>query len=294
MATPPIAFQNLDPITAQLGLLVGLIQLGSQPNSYSLNLDWFTDPVSSLKSIPGAKNSLLTLLRAILGKPASTSPDGRAWYPIQPSGALSNFYVVLPKDNSGATAIVGLGIMNSYTEGEFTITPNLYFPLFLLPISGNPLVLGQTTSPIEVVLNAKDIQERFTSNNVSFDGLSFKGNICFAETGSSFSLTFLDVQPTGQTDTYTTLKDLLGSSAPDWLNAVLGRPTVTNWLNQKIGTSNETLGLLLIALGLLKQSGTQYQVGDLSKFTSQTPLQIVETFCFTVLKQLANNTNPLV
>jgi len=294
MATPPIAFQNLDPITAQLGILIGLIQLGNQPNSYSLNLDWFADPVSSLKTIPGAKNSLLTLLRDLLGKPASTSPDGRAWYPIQQSGALSNFYVVLPKDNSGTTAIVGLGIMNSYTEGEFTITPDLYLPLFSLPISGNPLVLGQPNSPIEVVLNLKDTNERFTSNNVSFDGLSFQGNICFAGTGSSFVLNFLDVQPTNQKATYTTLTDLLNSSATDWLNAVLGRPTVTNWLNQKIGTSNETLGLLLIALGLLKQSGTQYQVGDLSKFTSQTPLQIVETFCFTVLKQLASNTSPLV
>ncbi|MBW4464895.1 MAG: hypothetical protein KME07_05580 [Pegethrix bostrychoides GSE-TBD4-15B] len=300
MTTSPIVFANLDPISADLGLLIGLLQKGTEANSYLLNLDWFEDPIASLKSIPSATVGLLTLLRDLLGAASANPPDERAWYPIQPQGELSNFYVVLPKD-SDSNAVIGLGVTHTYadTDGEIVITPKLYFPLFSLPITGNPFVLGQANNPIEVVLNIQDTKERFTGKDqqgqaISFDGFQLDGNICFAETGSSFSLNFLDIQPPEAQSTYTTLADLLNSSALDWLNIVLGRPTVTTWLNQKLGSSNETPGSLLVALGLLKLSGTQYEVGDLSKFTTESPLSILEGFVFTVLNQLASNTNPLV
>ncbi len=293
---------TLDPISAQLGVLIGLLQPTTLANSYTLNFNWFDDPITPLKRIPSDTNDLLTLLRDVLGAASANPPDDRAWYPIQSTGALSNLYVVLPKDN-GSSAVIGLGITHTYTDttGEIVIIPKLYFSLFSLPVTGNPFVLGQVNTPIEVVLNIKDTKEKFTGKDqqgkdISFDGFQLDGNICFAGTGSSFSLNFLDLQPSGSQSTYTTLADLLNSasSAIDWINIVLGRPTVTTWMNQKLGTSNETPGSLLVALGLLQLSGTQYEVGNLSQFTSQSPLQILEHFFFTVLQQLASNTNPLI
>lgn len=303
---------NLDPIAAQIGLLIGLLQTATPANSYTLNFDWFADPITPLKRIPSDTNDLLTLLRDILGAASTNPPDERDWYPIQPTGALSNLYVVLPKDN-GSSAVIGLGMTHTYTDtaGEIVITPKLYFPLFALPVTGDPFVLGQANTPIEVVLNIKDTKEKFTSQDqqgkpISFDGFELDGKICFAGTGSSFNLNFLDLQPSNSQSTYSTLADLLNSasSAIAWINLVLGRPSVTTWLNQPLGTSTETPGSLLVALGLLQlsasqysasqYSASQYEVGDLSQFNAQPPLQILEHFFFTVLKQLASNTNPLI
>nr|RNJ67924.1 MAG: hypothetical protein EDM05_17615 [Leptolyngbya sp. IPPAS B-1204] len=297
--------QDIHPVIVELSVIIGIFQ--QIQNSYFLDLDWFQNPAPALKNIPNERTNLLTLLRELLGNPIpNPPPDGRAWYTITQQGKPTPCYVVLPKDDSGTSSTIGIGLLYPYADGNVTVTPRLYMPLLALPISGNPVITGQTNNsvayPIEIGLDLKNTQDHFTSGNVSFDGLELLGKVLFAGTGSSFQLSFLDVQPPG-TGPFTTIQELLNSLPglglpKDWINVVLASQDVINFLNQKIGTSNETPGTLLVDMGLLQASGQAsgqpYVLGDLAKFRNQSPQTLLENFFFTVLSQLSNNTNPLI
>ncbi|QYO62905.1 hypothetical protein [Leptolyngbya sp. 7M] len=297
----PIEIQDIHPVVLQLGIIIGVIQ--QNQTNYFLDLDWFENPVPALKNIPNERANLLTLFQDLLGNPMQNPPaDGRSWYAITQQGKPTYCYGVLPPDGSGTSSTVGVGIMYPYVDGNITIKFHVYIPLFALPVSGNPVITGQPNYPLEIGVDLKNTQNKFTSGTVSFDGLQFLGKVLFAGTGSSFQISFLDVQPPN-TGPFTTIQELLNSLPglglpKDWIDAVLASQEVINFLTQKIGTSNETPGILLVDMGLLQSSGQSsgqpYVLGDLSKFLNQSPQTLLENFFFTVLSQLSSNTNPLI
>ena len=81
---------DLDPNLVQLGILVGLLTPNGDPNTLAVNIDWFSNPLESIESIPSANGAqVINLLETMLGGVAGNAigtPDNSIsgnWYPIR-------------------------------------------------------------------------------------------------------------------------------------------------------------------------------------------------------------------
>src|ERR1700716_936043 len=117
MATALIPSDVIPPLLQDAGLLTGLL-LPAEDSQVALDFDWFTNIVAELQAIPSRRPERLALLRGLLGHPAPQAPPGQSWYALPLSGAPTPIYAVLPADDSGDSATLGVGILDLYTRGK--------------------------------------------------------------------------------------------------------------------------------------------------------------------------------
>lgn len=199
---------DLDPNLVQLGILVGLLTPNGDPTKLGLNVDWFSNPLENIESIPSANgaqviNLLETLLGGVAGNAIGT-PDNSisgSWYPIRNPVADANgnntptgLYIVATgagldspvTDNQSQT--VGLGVLYPFSHDGFTFTVYAYVPIIEMPATDGYFVLGK--QPVELGIEITGQNGAFGNDEVSFDGVKFAVSINFQ--GGSLSH---DIQP---------------------------------------------------------------------------------------------------
>lgn len=273
------------------GLVTGLLR-SSGPDLF-FELDWFADAVAQIQQIPSRRGPLLKLLRDLLGKPAAGTPTDRAWYTFPVAGTPSYVYVVLPLDDTtGPSSTLGIGILQGFSSGPFSLRASLYVPLFEVPLASPAVVTGSVTHPIELALDVP-FGQTVTVGGTTFDGIQFLGSVTFT-TPPGFTLAFRNQSPSGPQSTVSTLAALQRPDVAAWINAVLGVAGVKTWLDQKIGGSPFAVGAVLSATGILQQAGGSYTLGSLSALAGLTPQQIAERLLARALQTLAANDKPVV
>jgi len=117
MTSVTIPGEKLSPLVADVGTVVGL--LAASGSDYAFDLDWFGDPVTRFRAIPGQRTAILKLLRDALGKTDANAPADRSWYQLPWKNAPTPIYLVIPKDDSGTSSDVGFGIFDNFNVGTF-------------------------------------------------------------------------------------------------------------------------------------------------------------------------------
>jgi hypothetical protein len=235
---------------------------------------------------------MLALLRGLLGQPAPQAPPGQSWYVLPLSGAPTPIHAVLPTDDSGDSATIGIGILDLYTRGKLSVLAAAYAPLFTIPIGDPVVVTGRANHPIELSLTV-GLGQTVTAGGVTFDGAELICGLYVQDSTPELSLTFtLNGKPAGSV--VHTLDALRSASVTAWINAMLGVDSVAAWLKRPIGASSISAGGALVTAGILNQSGGTYAFGTLDSLVGKTPTQIGETLLSVVLKVLASNDKPIV
>jgi hypothetical protein len=313
MPSLPLPASSLNPNLIYLGRLLGLLS-GSGTDSVSLETGWFKDPWSNVKNAPNDPADLLDLLGGdgkstgllgtaskdfgnLLVQPGTTTPATTTWFPIklpakkgqdpQPTGA----YVVLPKDHSQKSAVVGLGMAKKITTTDkIEITPFIYFPIFLFPPNGTPIVTGNAANPVLVGVTIKN-PTPFQAGPITFDGVQLLTSIYFDGTKPSFALYFTNKD--AKVGLFQTVDQIVQGGAAPWINQVLATATVNGWLTSAIGETKLTTGEILTVIKLLTApagTGKPYTVADLGAFAAQT----AEDIFFDVLDAIAADGKPII
>jgi hypothetical protein len=291
MTTVQIPSDEIPPLVQDVGRLAGLLVAGEDDAHVGFDFDWFDNVPAELEQVPARRAELMKLLRDLLGDADPNGPAGRSWYPLPWNGAPTAVCAVLPTDDTGDSSVVGAGIFHLFTHDKATINASVYAPLFTIPI-GNPLVItGQAGHPIELVL-AAGLGQEVTVDGVTFDGIELTCSIFIQDSVPAFALKFTD-KGNQVGDVLSTLQALLARSATDWINALLGVDSVKAWLDQPVGTTNISVGDVLVATKVLKSNGA-YTLGSLDFLENSPPLQIAETLLAAALAKLAANDKPLI
>jgi len=287
---------ELDPRVKDGALLIGLLE-GQDPQPLTLNEEWFKDPPKSIADIPKRTGILLDLLGDILGSPSSNIvSNGNSWHPISVGGKPTGLYVVLPKENNTDPTLLGAGLWGQFGGDDAKITPSVHLPLVALRANEETatkyprFVLGKQETPLEVAITVES-REPFTK---TFYALRIEGSIYFDRADPTLQVSFLDKggQPL---EVFHSLQELLDRSAKDWLDAVLKTPSVKEWLNGEIGSSEQTPGTVLAKLGILIPADDNgYEVADLSGFRDQDPLERAQALIFAALEVLAGQEEPII
>ena len=241
MSVGAIEVDDLDPLVAQIGILLGILEQAQPGDLYTLNTGWFTHPAYYLSQVPTKNAGLLLdvlgqLLDAAAGSAVGTPHQalGRTWYPIavpDSSGQAeaSPFYLVAPTastsgsgTNSGDAPVLGVGFRHDFDAGEgATVTAYGYLPLLSLAPSGVSFVLEQAGGgglPPQLGIELTGIE--FGSGDVSFDGLQVAADISFSE-APAVTVVFLNLALPGRAPADTSLQDLIVLGPAEWLASAL-------------------------------------------------------------------------
>ncbi|PPL03106.1 DUF6603 domain-containing protein [Parapedobacter indicus] len=123
-----VTFTDLDPILGSLGQLIGLLY-SSDNSTYTLNPDWFKDPVASTKSgVTENPEQFSALLAQMLGEaggnalgiPVQDPALLGTWYPIMYQGEPTGLYIVsyqkteIEAGQASTFTAIGLGVLHSW------------------------------------------------------------------------------------------------------------------------------------------------------------------------------------
>jgi hypothetical protein len=292
MTTVQIPSDQIPPLVQDVGLLAGLLVAGDDKSHVGFDFDWFGNVPAELEQVPSRRPELMKLLRDLLGTPAPNGPPGRSWYPLPWNGAPTVVCAVLPTDDTGESSVVGTGIFHVFTRGKVAVTASAYAPLFTIPLGSPVVITGRAGHPIELSI-AADLGQDVTVDGLTFNGLALTCSIFIQDTVPAFSLQFTkDHQPVGSV--LNTLDALLARSATDWINALLGVDGVKAWLDQPVGTTNISVGDVLVATKVLVNTNGTYTLGSLDFLKNSSPAQIAETLLAAALQKLAANDKPLI
>jgi hypothetical protein len=276
---------EVPPLVVDIGLLAQL--LIERDGDLYFEFSWFQNVLADLKAIPSQRAALMRLMRDLLGSPVPNTPPNRTWYAL-PHGEFSDVYIVLPPDDTQSPETIGIGLLHQFSEAGLQIDAWLYVPLFSTPLGSPVIVTGSTGFPLEHCLTITG--STFTVGSVSFNGITFEGDVYFTGSLPNFTLTFNGMS--GSQSVAKTLQGLQTASVRDWVNAVLANQHVDAWLRQNVGSSPFTVGQVLVATGILID-GEPYTFGSFDAFVNLTPAQIAEALLAAALKKLAANTSPI-
>ncbi len=249
----------LDDNVADLGLLIGL--LTADGDDGSVNVAWFSDPFSELKKSPTRVAGFLRFLNSKFPHITDTScalvDHGEVWHSIYSAAEdqATGLCLVIPKPNS-TSGFISLGLFDQLSLENLTISIHARLPLFHL----NEGQLPQFVMASEACRIAIDVysSSRLNLGSEGFNMLSAAASFDSTFT-TNFGLHFYDAfdpergigtEVSGhRNDVVTALKDLMTQS--------------NYWLGKYIGDSSVTIGDLLSAAGVVKQTGTA-DSGDLS------------------------------
>lgn len=262
-----ILIADLGEEIAAAGLFIGLLTPGSSSGTVEVNLDWFSDPITSLKNSGQRLSSLAALIDATLGPPTPNGPPvftDAQWYAIpEPSnGQPTVFQIVIsnPNDTSGQ---IGLGILYSVNVGAVTGTCYIYAPLFSYdPQNGATLIADSADDPMQIGLRLTSPSPfevtGGSSGTVTFTAVDLEGSLFLNPSAyqqnplpTFVQVKFENLTGTSKPDTYTTLAGLLDLDVEAWLLQVVIQSGA--WLNQYVGNTTYTLGNVLEAMALLNR-----------------------------------------
>lgn len=292
---------EIDARLKDLGLLLGLLK--NAPNDeLSVNFDWFSDPLPYLKNIPKDRDDLLNLLRDLLGDPITGSPDGNSWYLVNWKGKPTPVHVVLPKDNSGDTSVIAVGLLHDFTSEKDPVQIEAWttVPLVALGQGETPIIaMGNDSYPIVTALDVKT-EQTFKAGDDTFKGLEFRGDILF-DSDPSFELLLLEFSSTTQQSTWNSLKDVLTAleTLSNWLNPILATDTVKAWLATKIKSTDVLIGAIFVDMGVLiapVTPGDPFTFGGFDKLQTLlgSPTKCAEFLLAEGLKVIASREAPIV
>nr|WP_020406518.1 DUF6603 domain-containing protein [Hahella ganghwensis] len=189
-----ITFSGLDPILGSLGVLGNLLVSEGQ-DTYTLNNDWFTDPITSMKEgfsrNPEQFQALLSQILGdvegnALGAPVRDPTILGTWYPIKNGDVETGLYLV--SYNKAGDTVLGFGALHEWKVPQAPSEPLLQVSAFVLvpfvkvgngnfdltfdsvgyPILMGAAVDGDATTPLVDI------------NGVQFNGVKASVSIDFA------------------------------------------------------------------------------------------------------------------
>ena len=179
--------------------------------------------------------------------------------------------------------------------GNLTIQAFLYVPLFSYSPSGTSFILDSTSNPCQVGLNVTT-SDTFAVDGVTFTALQVDAQIYLAKQDPTFTMTFVGLTgaPSGTTGVYHSLADLLDSQVQAWIGEVIVQGSY--WLNMYVGSTDTTVGQILVAANFLTVDNTGTYHFDPTNLQGQSATDIALNFVFTEpgLDALANLEVPLL
>ena len=185
----PVTFDagSIDPLVLQLGEVAGLLTVSG--STVTVDADFFSDPIASIKAIPTQQRfpQLLDLLAALLGATSGNAlghafgQGGRSWSPITHLDAngdpqQTGCYVVSETAANG-TNVIGLGLMVERQADGVTLAPYAFFPLIAVNAAGDISVVldpanDAPASAIELGFQVLGGSGAFGNDlGISFDGI---------------------------------------------------------------------------------------------------------------------------
>jgi len=283
---------------ALIGVLIGILKESGQ--EYTINTDWFENPVTELETIDTRLDALVTLISTVLG-PGVAIPlekfDDAQWYPVPnpENGGSTAFHIVTPKD-SDKNGQLGFGIHHPFHVGNLTIQAYGYVPLFSFSPGGATFIAGSTDIPSQIGLyiTTSDL-EGFRVDDTTFSGMTIDAGIFLAEKVPTIRLVFKDLKGTTEPDTYTNLESMLNETVISWIAEVIIQGSY--WLHLYIGDSSNTIGDILTAAHFLNtdEEGEYHLTLELLKdLAKKDPKQIALDFLFAGLDALSTLKIPLI
>ncbi|MDY7092378.1 MAG: DUF6603 domain-containing protein, partial [Acidobacteriota bacterium] len=239
-ATVTIPRDALDPLVGLLGEVAGLLVLDG--DSYTVQLDWFENPVASLQDLPHdpeQRQRLLQLFGEVMGQVTGDSlgipnqVEGRQWYPIDnplkeeegdgdsSSDSATGLYLVSEEKGEGdeQITILGLGAMHAFLVEGVEIRPYIYFPLLIMPpVDGQTFVLGDPAFPVELGVDVLKADGVFGTGEITFDGIKVASTVSFSDDPFSLDILLLNLKLPRQEAKDTSVGALLGAPADQWVS----------------------------------------------------------------------------
>ncbi len=217
-----VSFSGLDPLLGNVGVMIGLLKLTDQAtNAYSLDTDWFKDPVGNVqKGIKEAPEQIGALLAQILGEvggnavgiPVKDPALLGTWYPIQHKNAQgesvpTGLYIVSYTDTAPApdtATVIGVGVLKKW--GIMPDSPVIdvdvwgLIPFVLFKDGGFHMAMSEPGYPVSigVALEGSDPDNPLIKENgIEFNGVKFSAGIDLSVLKFDVSLEVLDLQLAG-------------------------------------------------------------------------------------------------
>ena len=289
-----------------IATLIGLLD-----ENGDLQPDWFSSPLTQLEETPGRAKTLIRSIQSFLAPRAETNAPvftGAEWYEIRnPStGNATGFYVVTPPA-ADAGGLVGLGIQHAIAVGNLSIDFYAFIPVFRINNGGEPdFVLIDTAnpgkvSPVRVGFDVSSTVPLDAGNGGTFT--DFKVEIDISLDGKASDLFALTIAFTGGTmtegDTYHSLTNFINTSTTGDRMGTLIVQGMAYWLSLYIGSSDHTIGDVLVNANLLG-TGTSgnftyynYDANALRKIKADPP-RAAEDILYGILEVLTDNETPLI
>ena len=224
-----IPANDLDPLVARAGELVGLLQ--PTGNQLDVNGDWFTNPGPELKKAFSSErhDALKGLLEELLGSTNAQTlgiPDANAeaaWYPIKDaSGNPTGVYLTVA--TQGSALIFGVGFRWQESPTDLELAAWVHAPLLKVTQDDVDFIMGSGGSeshPIDIAFEVTRQSGTFGTSELGFRGLRLGAHITFTDV-PDFSFIFLDLQlPDGQPASDRSLLELTNIGAGEWVNMLV-------------------------------------------------------------------------
>jgi hypothetical protein len=287
-----------------LGRLAGV--LGGSGSQVTFQPDWFRDPATSLRAAGPRFGELALIVSEALGPAVRGAPalsTDALWYTVpNPASGLGTPLHLVVAPPLAASGDMGIGVLAPAGFGELAIDAFAYLPLLHYDSSGAAPVVGDPSAPAQIGVSvaSTDPQSRFTSDGVSFSGVTAKGTIFLGNQPPTFELDFAGLQGTGQPSDYNHLDDLLSDTVLGWLAALV--TGCTPWLQLCVGNAPPiepgdepvTVGKILERAGFLEEDDTGAYSVTLAKLKGTDPTDIALNFVFALADGLAGANVPLV
>ncbi len=257
----PVQLSGLEPQIAQLGLAIGLLQNGSSAGTYTLNTQWFQNPLAQTKAALTANGAgLASLLEAVLGSLGGTAlgipaedPDTLGtWYPVlNPStGQPTGLYIVA--QTSGASTVFGVGVNHAWPLTQ-SLSVRAWALAPLISVGGNSVesaYSGSSPSALTVGIETVSSTPMVNAYGLQLGGMRLSGSLVPGG-NASISLVATGLQLPGQAkpsdQSLADLEQLTGAQILSTVSTVFVA-AMSEALSGN--TANPTLGYVLPVLGL--------------------------------------------
>ncbi|OAN79412.1 hypothetical protein A8B78_11805 [Jannaschia sp. EhC01] len=185
-----VCFSGLDPALASLGQLIGVLQKGSDADSFCLNANWFGDPITNLKTAlrenPGEIAGLMTELLGsaagqAMGLPVKDAALLGTWYPlITPDPKAARGLYIVNYESAG-DQVFGIGVLGQFdvptADPVITLEAWGLVPILKMGADGVAPVLTEPGFPMSVGLAVEGAEDTSAKRKPLFEleGISFDG-----------------------------------------------------------------------------------------------------------------------
>lgn len=174
----PTEFKMEDTLAGGLGVAIGLLKAGKD-GAFTLNSEWFSDPLGHLRKIADPPSKLFDLLEAISGKPHELLK--MKWHPVPSAEGL---FVV--RQGTGERDYLGLGFKRDIAVrpgGEAALSSYVYLPLF--DLKSRQFLKDAAAAPMRL---GAAVQGSFARGDFAFKGFSADLKVYFANRAPEIDL----------------------------------------------------------------------------------------------------------